>query len=72
MSIARFNTCIYGICIDYLTEKVPGPEVLTAKRGIAKWEVFLHGSSTGRRFRVQVAFNVDELEGRGLAREFER
>ena len=70
LSIARFDPCIYGICIDYFTDRIPRLDRLTAKQGIAKWEVFPYGIIDWDRFRVRIAFNVDELEGRGLNREF--
>ena len=36
LSIARFDPCIYGICIDYFTDRIPRLDRLTAKQGIAK------------------------------------
>ena len=70
LSIVRFDPCMYGICIDYFTDKLPRLDVLTAKRGVSKWEVFPYGIIDWDRFHVRVAFNVDELEGKGLSREF--
>jgi hypothetical protein len=70
LSIARFDPCVYGICIDYFSDKLPRLEHLSAERGIAKWEVFPYGIIGWDRFHVRVAFNVDELEGRGLTRNF--
>ena len=64
LSIYRFNPCIYGICIDYFTDKVPRLDQLTGKLGIAKWEVFPYGIIDWDRFHVRIAFNVDELEGK--------
>jgi hypothetical protein len=72
LSIGRFNPCIYGICIDYFTEEMPRFEVLSPKLGISKWEVFPYGIIDWDRFHVRVAFTVDELEGKGLMREFDR
>lgn len=66
----RFDPCMYGICIDYFTDKLPRLDKLTAKHGIQKWEVFPYGIIDWDRFHVQIAFNVDELEGRGLNRGF--
>ena|SRR5688572_32869811 len=70
LAIYRFNPCIYGICIDYFTDKLPKLDKLGPNRGIAKWEVFPYGIIDWDRFQVRVAFNVDELEGKGIAREF--
>ena len=72
LSIARFDPCIYGICIDYFSDRLPHLDRLTAKHGIAKWEVFPYGIIEWDRFRVRIAFEVDELEGKGLMREFHR
>jgi hypothetical protein len=71
LSIARFDPCIYGICIDYFTDKIPQLDRLTPKHGISKWEVFPYGIIDWDRFRVRIAFNVDELEGKGLVRDFQ-
>ena len=62
--IGRFNPCIYGICIDYFTDKIPNLAGLTIKQKIARWEVFPYGIIEWDRFHVQVAFNVDELGGK--------
>ena len=70
LSIARFDPCIYGICVDYFTETMPKLEVLSPKHGITKWEVFPYGIIDWDRFHVRIAFEVDELEGKGLEREF--
>ncbi|MBI2187725.1 MAG: hypothetical protein HYU37_11515 [Acidobacteria bacterium] len=70
LAIGRINPCIYGICVDYFSDRLPRLDTLTAKRGVSKWEVFPYGIIDWDRFHVRVAFNVDELEGRGLAREF--
>jgi hypothetical protein len=72
LSIFRFDPCIYGICIDYFSDKMPRLDVLSPKHGIAKWEVFPYGIIDWDRFHVRIAFNVDELEGKGLMREFQR
>jgi hypothetical protein len=37
---------------------------------VSKWEVFPYGIIDWDRFHVRVAFEVDELEGKGLMREF--
>src|SRR5262245_60848140 len=70
LSIAKFDPCIYGICIDYFTDRMPRLDHLSPKLGISKWEVFPYGIIDWDRFRVRIAFNVDELEGKGLVREF--
>ena len=70
LTIFRFDPCIYGICIDYYTDKLPRLDALGAKLGISKWEVFPYGIIEWDRFHVRVAFQVDELEGRGLTRGF--
>jgi hypothetical protein len=62
--IGRFNPCIYGICIDYFTDKIPNLAGLTIKQKVARWEVFPYGIIEWDRFHVQVAFNVDELGGK--------
>ncbi|HEY1430290.1 MAG TPA: hypothetical protein VGF39_01445 [Stellaceae bacterium] len=72
LSIARFNPCIYGICIDYFTDKLPRLENLFTDRGISKWEVFPYGVLAVDRFHVRAAFQVDELEGKGIVRDFDR
>ena len=64
LSIGRFNPCIYGICVDYFSDKMPRLDVLTPKQQIAKWEVFPYGILVWDRFLVRVAFQVDELEGK--------
>jgi hypothetical protein len=69
LDIARFNPCIYGICVDYYTEKLPRFD-LGADRGIAKWEVFPYGIIDWDRFHVRVAFEVNELEGKVSERGF--
>jgi len=70
LSIARFDPCIYGICVDYFTNKPPRLDKLRPDVGISKWEVFPYGIIDWDRFLVRIAFNVDELEGKGLTRGF--
>ncbi len=72
LSIAWFNPCIYGICIDYFTDQMPRLDVLSPKLGISKWEVFPYGIIDWDRFHVRVAFEVDELVGKELVGGFER
>ena len=64
LSIGRWNPCIYGICIDYWTDKLPPLDKLSPRLGVSKWEVFPYGIIDWDRFRVRVAFTVDELEGK--------
>jgi len=70
LEISRFDPCIYGICIDYFSDTHPRLEGLTPKHGVTKWEVFPYGIIDWDRFHVRIAFAVDELEGKGLVREF--
>jgi hypothetical protein len=72
LSIGRLDPCVYGVCVDYFTHKPPRLDHLSPKMGIAKWEVFPYGIIDWDRYHVRVAFNVDELEGRGLMRDFSR
>jgi hypothetical protein len=72
LSIGRFSPCAYGICIDYFTDRLPRLDALTPKRGVVKWEVFPYGIIDWDRFHVRVAFNVDELAGKGFAGDFIR
>ena len=69
LEIARFDPCIYGICVDYWAKELPRVE-LERKRGISKWEVFPYGIIDWDMFRVRIAFEVDELEGRVASRGF--
>ena len=70
LSVGRFNPCIYGICVDYFTDKVPRLEGLTVKHKVAKWEVFPYGIIDWDRWHVRVAFNVDELVDKGIGGGF--
>lgn len=70
LAISRFNPCIYGICVDYFSDKLPRLDVLGPKLGVSRWEVFPYGIIDWDRFHVRVAFSVDELEGRAPPREF--
>ena len=69
LAIGRLSPCMYGICIDYFSDKIPSLDKLSSKHGIAKWEVFPYGIIDWDRFHVRVAFTVDELEGRTGMRE---
>ena len=68
LSIARFNPCIYGICFEYHADKMPRLDALLPTSGIHKFEVFPLGIIDWDRYVVRVAFNVDELQGKGLTR----
>jgi hypothetical protein len=69
LEIARFDPCIYGICVDYWTREPPRLD-LDIKRGISKWEVFPYGILVWDLFRVRIAFEVNELEGKVTPRAF--
>jgi len=69
LEIARIDPCIYGICIDYWTRDRPEFKV-GLDRGISKWEVFPYGIIEWDMFRVRVAFEVNELEGKVTPRGF--
>lgn len=69
LDIVRINPCIYGICVDYWTKEPPRFD-LGIDRGIAKWEVFPYGIIDWDRFHVQIAFEVNELEGKVTPRGF--
>jgi hypothetical protein len=69
LEIARFDPCIYGICVDYWTRELPRLD-LDIGRGISKWEVFPYGIIDWDLFRVRIAFEVNELEGKVTPREF--
>ena len=69
LTIGRFSPCMYGICIDYFSDKFPDLSGVSSKKGIAKWEVFPYGIIEWDRFHVRVAFNVDELAGKVPAGE---
>lgn len=72
LSIVWFNPCIYGICLEYVSDKPPQLDALTSKSGITKWEVFPYGIMDWDHFHVQVAYQVDELEGKIPSRGFGR
>jgi hypothetical protein len=69
LEIARIDPCIYGICVDYWSRDLPRLD-LDIKRGISKWEVFPYGILVWDLFRVQIAYEVDELEGKVTPRGF--
>jgi hypothetical protein len=67
MDIKKFDVCIYGICIDYFTDRIPKLEGVFSKLDVARVEVFPYGIIEWDRFHVRVGFAVDELEGRSIA-----
>jgi hypothetical protein len=69
LEIARFDPCIYGICVDYWTRELPRLD-LDIGRGISKWEVFPYGIIDWDLFHVRIAFEVNELEGKVTPRGF--
>ncbi len=71
LDLKRFDVCIYGICIDYYTDKVPKLDGILSRVDVARLEVFPYGIIDWDRFHVRVGYSVDELEGRtsgGLGR----
>ncbi len=71
LDLKRFDVCIYGICIDYYTDKVPKLDGILSRIDVARLEVFPYGIIDWDRFHVRVGYSVDELEGRtsgGLGR----
>ncbi len=71
LDLKRFDVCIYGICIDYYTDKVPKLDGILSRIDVARLEVFPYGIINWDRFHVRVGYSVDELEGRtsgGLGR----
>jgi hypothetical protein len=62
--IKRFNPCIYGICIDYFTDKMPKLDGILSKADIARIEIFPYGIIEWDRFLVRVGFAVDEMEAK--------
>ena len=69
LEIARIDPCIYGICVDYWSRDLPRLD-LDIKRGISRWEVFPYGILVWDLFHVQIAYEVDELEGKVTPRGF--
>jgi hypothetical protein len=64
LEIKKFDICIYGICIDYFTDRIPKLDAVFAHTDVAKLEVFPYGVLAADRFRVRVSYSVDELAGR--------
>jgi hypothetical protein len=64
LEIRKFNPCIYGICIDYFTDKLPRTDSFFTRTDISRFEVFPYGIIDWDYFHVQVAYHIDELEGK--------
>jgi len=64
LEIKKFDVCIYGICIDYFTDRIPKLDGIFARNDVAWLKVFPYGVIALDRFRVEVGYNVDELAGR--------
>jgi hypothetical protein len=62
LEIKRLDPCIYGICIDYFTDKPPKLDGILSKFDIARIEVFPYGIIEWDRFLVRVGYSVDEME----------
>lgn len=71
LDIKKFDVCVYGICIDYFTDRIPKLDGILSRIDVARLEVFPYGIIEWDRFHVRVGYAVDELEGRvggGLGR----
>ena len=64
LDIKKFDICIYGICIDYHTDKIPRLDAFLKQVDVAKFEVFPYGIIDWDHFHVRVGFAVDELAGK--------
>lgn len=71
LDIRKWDVCIYGICVDYFSDKIPRLDGILSRGDIARIDVFPYGIIEWDRFRVHVSYNVNELEGRsaGLGRQ---
>src|SRR5437867_355411 len=65
LEIKWFDVCIYGICIDYHTDKLPRLDRIFSAIDVARLEVFPYGIIDWDHFHVRVAYTVDELAGVG-------
>jgi len=63
----RWDICIYGICIDYTTDRIPKLDVIFSRVDVARVEVFPYGIIEWDHFHVHVGYAVDELAGVGGA-----
>jgi hypothetical protein len=64
LDIKKFDVCIYGICIDYFTDRIPKLDGILSRTDVARLEVFPYGIVEWDRFHVRVGFEIDELKGR--------
>ena len=64
LDIKKFDVCMYGICVDYYTDKIPKLDGILSRPDVARLEVFPYGIIEWDGFRVRVGYNVDELAGR--------
>jgi hypothetical protein len=71
LDIRKWDVCIYGICVDYFSDKIPKLDGILSRGDIARIDIFPYGIIEWDRFRVHVSYNVNELEGRsgGLGRQ---
>ena len=51
LDLKRFDVCIYGICIDYYTDKVPKLDGILSRIDVARLEVFPYGIIDWDRFQ---------------------
>lgn len=65
LEIKRFDVCMYGICIDYHTDKLPRLDGIFSRTDITRFEVFPYGIIDWDHFHVHVGYAVDELAGVG-------
>lgn len=63
LDIRKFDVCIYGICIDYFTTKLPSIDKIFRATDVSRFEVFPYGIIDWDYFHVHVGYNVDELAG---------
>lgn len=62
LHIGKLDPCIYGICIDYWSDKLPDLSGLRHRHGVARWEVFPYGIIDWDRFHVRVAFEMEGMQ----------
>ena len=63
LDIKKWDVCIYGICVDYTTNKIPRLDTIFSKVDIARVDVFPYGIIEWDHFHVHVGYAVDELAG---------
>jgi hypothetical protein len=70
LEIRKFDVCIYGICFDYFTDKIPKLDGILSRKNIARFEVFPYGIMEWNHFHIRVSYAIDELAGKtgGLGR----